>query len=482
MKFCRLLLIYLFVFFLPAGLFAQNLFSEKMDICTNTEYCMDCGNPKATVSAFTLEDISYRINRRYSFSGNFSELMFQVLVDDDGFSCVLSYNDPTKSQLTWDLIRDLNGCLWKPAKVDGKPVRSSVNVVFTISNGKISGKMRRMDLSELTPPGNPTIYNKQFAYSNPSLNNYDFTVWTKYNSPLPDNISQNCAVDKKDVLWYPTAKGLTVFDGNSFAAINETNSPFTSTTVVHAIAVDKDNNTWMYANKAIYMHDNAGWRIFDSVNFKISGAYRIIANPTGELFFTNSKGLLIVRGDKLRLIDQQVLDQLPSNNVYYAYYDTQQRLWIGTSGGTIMIDKKQKSIPFNRSNTPLNNVCITNAVEDENGNIYFSLLDPKNPPGDIDAEGIAVLTKDGKWLHYNDKNSGMPSNHVNSLLYDKLEHVLWIGTHESGLVRFDLKDGWENYNNVNSGVPGFDIYQMAQDSKGNIYAATINGLLRIRKK
>jgi len=93
-----------------------------------------------------------------------------------------------------------------------------------------------------------------------------------------------------------------------------------------------------------------------------------------------------------------------------------------------------------------------------------------------------VLTKDGKWFHYNDKNSGMPSNHVNSLLYDKLEHVLWISTHESGLVRFDLKDGWENYNNINSAVPGFDIYQMAQDSKGNIYAATVNGLLRIRKK
>jgi ligand-binding sensor domain-containing protein len=71
---------------------------------------------------------------------------------------------------------------------------------------------------------------------------------------------------------------------------------------------------------------------------------------------------------------------------------------------------------------------------------------------------------------------------VNSLLYDRFEHVLWIATNQSGLVRFSLKDGWENYNNSNSPVPGFEIHQLAQDNKGTIYAATANGMLRIQKK
>lgn len=68
------------------------------------------------------------------------------------------------------------------------------------------------------------------------------------------------------------------------------------------------------------------------------------------------------------------------------------------------------------------------------------------------------------------------------MLYDKYEHVLWIGTEQSGLVRFNLKDGWENYHNNNSPMPGYTINKLAQDSKGVIYAATVNGLLRIKKK
>ncbi|MDB5111112.1 MAG: hypothetical protein JWR67_2226 [Mucilaginibacter sp.] len=443
---------------------------------------MDCGDPKATCEAFTLNYISDKLNRRYNFGNGSGSITFQVLVDSTGFSCVLSHTDVTHSMLTNDLIRFLNGNIWRPAMENGKPVSASVNVSFKIVNGKISGQMERMDLTELNAPGNPTVYNKQYQYVNPSLNTYDFTVFTKYNSPLPDNIGEACVVDKSDILWYATPHGLARFDGKTINAVNETNSPLTATTAVHDIAVDKDNNKWLYANKAIYMYSDAGWRIFDSTHVAISSGYHIIANPEGEVFFTSHKGLLILRNDKIRLLNKELIGQLPSNNVYYAYYDTHKRLWIGTFRGSIMIDKKQKVTVFNNPNTPLNNVCISGIAEDEQGNLYFSLHAYKTSTGDVDEEGIAMLRADGKWFHYNDKNSGMPSNHVNSLLYDKFEHVLWIGTHQSGLVRFDLKDGWENYHNNNSAIPGYDIYQIAQDSKGVIYAATANGLLKIRKK
>jgi ligand-binding sensor domain-containing protein len=67
-------------------------------------------------------------------------------------------------------------------------------------------------------------------------------------------------------------------------------------------------------------------------------------------------------------------------------------------------------------------------------------------------------------------------------MYDKFEHILWLGTDQSGLVRYDLKNSWENYNNANSPAPGFKIYQVVQDSKGVIYVTTANGLMRIRKR
>jgi ligand-binding sensor domain-containing protein len=307
-------------------------------------------------------------------------------------------------------------------------------------------------------------------------------VWTKYNSPLPDNIAQSFAIDKTDLLWYATARGLTRFDGKTFNPVNEFNSPFTAETAVRDITVDKDNNKWVYINNTIYKCTDAGWQVYDFKKFIKSGITHILNSSNVKLIFTNKEGLLFVRNDKVVLLNKKTIPLLPSNNVLYAYVDSRNRLWIGTSKGSIMIDRDFFVTTFNTSDTPLKNVCISGAVEDEKGNLYFSLIGINKVEGDNDKVGVAVLKTNGNWIHYNDKNSGMPSNRVNNILYDKFEHVLWIGTDQSGLVRFNLKDGWENYHNNNSAAPGYTIYQLVQDSKGVIYATTANGLLRIRKK
>jgi hypothetical protein len=481
LKIRKLTFITLFVFLVPAPLFAQNLFLEKIDVCNTANFCLDCGDPKAICDQFTLDYISDQINRKYILKDAYGSLSFQVLVEPSGFSCVLSHTDVTNGPLTAELIRYLNGNIWRAAKVNGKPVSASVNVVFRFANGKISGQMQRMDLTELKPPGDPAIYNKTTAYTNPSLNSYEFTTWTKYNSPLPDNISKSCIVDKSDVLWYTTIKGLTRFDGQNFNPINEFNSPFTAETAVMDINVDKDNNKWVYVDDKMYKYSDAGWQIFDFKKFVAPGAIRILNNQHGDLLFTTKAGLVVLRKDKVVVLNKKTIPLLPSNNVNYVYEDSRKRLWIGTSKGCIMIDHNVPTT-FNKSNTPLKDTYISNATEDEAGNLYFSLTACNATPGDNDKEGLAVLKTNGTWLHYTDKNSGMPSNHINDMLYDKYEHVLWMGTQESGLVRFNLKDSWENYHNNNAPMPGYTINKLAQDSKGVIYAATTNGLLRIKKR
>lgn len=478
-----LLLVCLFSFFSSTGVFAQNLFSEKVDERPGMRYCLDCGSPQATVAPFTLAQISERINYRYNLKGGSGSISFQVLVDSVGLSSVISHSDVTKSPLTDELVILLNTCIWRPARVNGKRVNASVNVTFEIRDGKISGRLQRMDLSGLEGPGNATVYNKQYQYTNPSLKSYNLTVWTKFNSPLPQNSGIATVIDSTNVMWYGTARGLTLFDGKGFSQLNEVNSPFTPTTFIEAIAVDKENAKWIYANKAVYTFNQASnWRVYDSAHLNIPKPYRIVTTSTGEVFFPTFKGLMIFKGDKVRLIDKGVVWQLPSNDVKYAYFDSKKRLWIGTARGTIMIGKEEKVTAFNNSNTPLNNACITNITEDAQGNMYFTLGSLKTVDEDVDEEGLAVLNTKGQWTFYNDKNSGLPANHINTILYDKFENVLWLGTQKAGLVRFDLKDGWENYHNNNTTMPGFNILHLMQDGKGTVYAATANGLVRISKK
>lgn len=483
MKLRYLPLIAMFCQLLPGRIAAQNLFTEKTNICNITNFCLDCGEPKARTDDFTLNYICERINRRYTFGNGAMMIKFQVVISSTGMSCVYSHTDATHSQLTNELIVGLNTALWKPAMVNGKPVDASVNVLFSIANGKISARIVRMDLDELKPADKAIVFNTAYKYTNPSLNNYSFTSWNKYNSPLADNVSQASLVDGTDILWYGTAHGLTLYNGKIFIPVNESNSPFNQYIDVKALGVDKANNKWMFANKSLYMFNNSGWQIYDMTKLGITQPYSISGTKTGEIFFPNNKGLLILRKGKEILINKQAIWQLPSNDVKFGYYDSRGRLWIGTTKGTIMMDRDQNVTSFTRKSSPIANTYITDATEDEHGNLYFTLK-AINPTGNDEdsGEGVAMYSARGRWSRYNDKNSGLPANEVNCVLYDKFEHVLWMGTAKAGLARYDMKNSWENYHNNNSPTPGPDVRFLSQDSKGTLYVSTANGLLMLTRK
>lgn len=465
----------------------QNLFPEKVEGCQISSFCLDCGDPKANYDEDSFNQIINTISAKYNFKGASGEITFQVLVDSSGKACVLSHNDASKNALTLDLIQQLNNCKWKAAIDDKKPVASSINVVFKLADDKLSGAIQRVDLDamndNMSNPGTPEIYNKTFQYKNPSLSSYEIKVWQKENSDLPNDMSQLCVADKNDDIWYGTYNGFAKLEGKEIVRLNEKNSPFKEKESITKIAVDQNNNKWVFSNESLYKFDNKNWRKYPILQTKINDVYGISCNDLGETLICSDTGLIIIKDDQVKILTKKEIKELPSNQIFYAFRDKMKRLWMGTFEGSIMIDKDNKVETFNKSETPLKETSITDAVEDENGNIYFALYDYiPNEQRDRPEEGFARLSKDGKWTHYNDINSGLPADHVNSLWYDKFEKVLWIGTNEAGLVRYDLKDGWENYHNKNSKVPSSYIFQITQDSKGNLYVATFNGMMRIAKK
>lgn len=465
----------------------QNIFPQKIEGCNKTQFCLDCGEPKATFDTDGFKVISDNLNSKYNFKGGKGKSSFQVLVDSEGKGCVLSHTDATSNKLTIDIIELLNNCKWIPAKEQNKPVVSSINVIFEIKNDKLEGEIQRINIDEISDnmknPGTPKIYNNHFKYENPSLDKYEITVWQKENSRLPNDMGRLSIVDKDDNVWVATYNGFAKFDGNQFTRLNESNSPFKKKESLGAIGVDSRNNKWVFTNNSIYKFDNIKWLKLDSAKIGVKDVNNIIGLDNGELMFCTEKGLMILKNNKRQFYNKNNIKELPSNYIDFAYRDKQNRLWIGTFKGSIMIDANNHVTDFNKTSSPINNICITGATEDKEGNIYFSLFAYKSSDErNRIEEGIAVFTKDGKWIHYNDTNSGMPANHVNNLLFDKFENVLWIGTNEAGLVRFDLKANWENYHNQNSEVPSRYIFNISQDSKGNLYVSTFYGLMRIKRK
>ncbi len=483
------------LFILFAGLTlqanAQNIFPVKLENCKTEKFCLDCGDTKAGYDQNEFAKLQDKLNKELNLQGIKGAVKFQILVDSKGRACVLSHTDKSNNPISLKIIEELNKFKkWTPAITSGKnEEKSSINLIFAISDNKISGQIERVDMNafkkSFDKPNSPEIYNKTYEYRNENLKNYKITVWNSSNSNLPNNMNDNITIDKNGLVWLTVDEGLVTFDGKEFKNAEKNITDKGKFFSYYALATDNNNVKWVYGTKNIYSFDNAKWKKFDSTEIGIDGAYEIVNNErTGEVFFCSDEGLTIYKDGKWTNLNNSKFKNLPSNRVTFAKRDSKNRIWIGTFSGTAMIDENNQVTNFENTNTILKGKCITSMDEDENGNLFFTLyeFDRKEKGKVNNNEGIAIRYTDGTFKQFTTENSGMPFNHTNCVLYDKSEKVLWISTDRAGLVRYDLKNGWENYHNENSDIPTSYISTMTFDDKGNLYLATRQGLVKIEKK
>ena len=469
---------------------AQNLFPVKLDNCNTEKFCLDCGDTKAGYDEEEFQKLQEKLNKKLDLKGIRGAVKFQVLVDSKGRACVLSHTDQSKSPISKTIIKELNKfAKWTPAITKGKKEeKSSINMIFVINDNKISGKIERVDkdafIKSFDKPNSPEIYNKNYVYKNENLKNYKVTVWNSKNSNLPNNWNDHISIDKNGLIWLTVRQGLVTFDGKEFKNAEQNISDKGKYFAYYELATDNNNVKWVYAKNNIYSFDNDKWVKYDSTQIGIKSAYNIVNNTkTGELFFCSKNGVTILKDGKWSKIDKTLFKDLPSNRISFAKRDSKNRIWIGTYNGTAMIDENNQVTNFEKSSTVLKGKCITSMDEDENGNLYFTLyeFDRKNKKQVNNDEGIAIRDSNGNFKQFTTENSGMPFNHTNCVLYDKIEKVLWISTDRAGLVRYDLKNNWENYHNENSDIPTAYISTMTFDKNGNLYLATRQGLVKIEK-
>jgi len=470
---------------------AQNLFPKKLNNCNTDEFCLDCGDIKANVDNQKLNSLLEKLTATNNLKGIKGKIMFQILVDSTGKGCVLSHTDVSNHVISQNITKALNsfdGFIAARTK-DKAERKTSFNMSFEIQNEIIVAKVERVDMEafekSFDKPNSPEIYNKKYFYKNENLNNYKFTVWNSNNSNLPNNMNDHITIDKKGIIWLTVDGGLVRFDGNKFYNSEQNITEKGKYFGYHALATDNNNIKWVYAKDNIYSYNDKEWKMYDPKEIGIDGAYEIINNPgTSEVFFCSDEGLTIYKDGRWTHLNKDKIKELPSNRVTYAKRDSKNRIWIGTFDGSVMIDETGKAICFENTKTVLKGKCITSMDEDDEGNLYFSLyeFDRKSKEKVNNNEGIAIRYKDGTIKQFTTANSGMPYNHTNCVLFDRKEKVLWISTDRAGLVRFDLKDGWENYHSDNSGIPTSYISTMAFDNSGTLYLATRQGLVKVERK
>lgn len=161
------------------------------------------------------------------------------------------------------------------------------------------------------------------------------------------------------------------------------------------------------------------------------------------------------------------------------YEDSYDRIWMGTQEGLYYLDTSyQAFIKYNAYG-----LC-----EDLNTSEIYALLE------DTASHTLWAGTTSGLFqfdyelgrftYHYSPEKRApyyIPHDYILTIHKDRTENVLWLGTHEGGLIKFDPEEGVLKHFTVATGLSDNVIYAIMEDDNGFLWLSSNYGLMRFNK-
>ena len=367
---------------------------------------------------------------------------------------------------------------WTPALIGTTKENSSPCIILHFENGKYSVMRRNFNWphqSNMANKGVPACKGTEQSELSET-----WEVFTQKNSELPWDMCRAVASDLKGNIWIGTDNGIVRINNGNWEHFNTSNTILQPTTYnknqtqsVMNMAIDNNDNKWFIAGYDIYRYDNHIWTKYDSLNLPFKWARKMVADHSGNMLFVSSSGIGKFDGQKWSVMNKQN-SGLPSDISSGVFVDKKNRIWIGTYGGNIIIEKGV-SRALNEASSPLSKAYISKMYEDKEGNLWFSLYNDKGS-----SAGIYTLSTNGNWNRILDKDPKMFSrNNISDFLLDEQTGTLWISQNNVGILKYDINSKkLEIYTTENSNVPSVHIMQIMKDKDGAIWAATFAGVIR----
>jgi signal transduction histidine kinase/DNA-binding response OmpR family regulator len=167
---------------------------------------------------------------------------------------------------------------------------------------------------------------------------------------------------------------------------------------------------------------------------------------------------------------------MPSSFVSAFYEDREQNLWIGTDGGGLSYWNRDKNTFTNYAHKPgqpgtLSHNSVPSFKEDYLGNTWIATF----------GGGINKFNKaKGNFERYPCLNmlTGLKNNYV-WLLFEDRDRNLWACTYANGRL-YQLNRQTDRFENFNQ--EAIDIFSMAEDHNGTLWAGTAFGLIKVDRQ
>ena len=254
-------------------------------------------------------------------------------------------------------------------------------------------------------------------------------------SPIPNNenslnnkVASSLCMDRQGRIWIGTdGGGINVFEGEKRIAIYKKESGDIPSNFILASLQDSKGNLWF-------------------------GSYQ------GGISYYDSRNK---RFRSISLMGQSNLD------VRTIYEDAQQNIWVGYSGGIVVLNPLTMKIiqHYNTDNSELHSDFIRSIAQDEKGRFWIGTF----------GDGLGIYTPNLQKIKTFTQRDGFCSNTINQIIQDKQKRM-WIGTGE-GLVCFLSTDelNYKTYQRKD-GLINTNICAITEDKKGNIWFSNNKGI------
>jgi ligand-binding sensor domain-containing protein/signal transduction histidine kinase len=321
--------------------------------------------------------------------------------------------------------------------------------------------MRGHELSQFCALIVAVILLATVSHSQTKDDRYSRRVWQTQDGLPQDTI--NALVQTNDgYLWIGTSGGLARFDGYRFTIFDSENAPALREESVYSLHCARDGTLWIGTEGGgLVRYRSGSFRRFSSGEGLTNGFVRVIyEDRRANLWIGTDRGLYRFDADKLTRVDDQA--GIPAMSVHAIREDRNGRLWVGGAGLLVL----SEGVPaVYRSSRSLADNSIRALAESNDGTIWVATIGglhrvPNGNPADVFSSRTI--------LHRN-----------TTYLYQTQDGGLWAGTYGHGLFRYG--DGDPVVYRAPGLLPDNHILALLEDSEGNFWIGTQNGLLRLSR-